>query len=178
MGVTLLVAVFLAQAAPEARSIAPKQVEAAPAPAEVVPRASIPASVVLRSSLDKRFRLVETKVTVDGQDVSHRAAPRGQELDTLGRIFEGTVRPGWHVVRVELLYEGRNKGPFTYLDDYKVRLESTVDFNFQEGNRPGALEVLAYEKPGATVSVENKPIMELKPAAQSGATAAVRPATP
>jgi hypothetical protein len=118
---------------------------------------------------------VEARLVMDGQELSHRLAATGQELDTRTRLYDGAVRPGLHAVQVTLVYEGRNKGPFTYLDDYKIRLESTVDFNFAEGRRPGALEILAYERPGATVTVEHKPMMEIKSAVNSGATAAVTP---
>jgi len=170
MGVTLLMVAWLAQAAPEARSIAPKEVEDG---LTAVRETNIPASVDLRSNLSKRFRLVEARVTMDGRELSHRLAASGKELDTQTRLYDGAVRPGRHMVQVNLVYEGRNTGPFTYLDDYKFRLESTVDFNFQEGNRPGALEVLVYEKSGATVPIEQKPLMELKPASNSGATAAL-----
>jgi len=172
MGVTCLMVVLLAQAAPEPRSIAPREVEDG---LTAVKETTVPASVDLRSDLGKRFRLVEARLVVDGQELSHRLAATGQELETQTRLYDGAVRPGLHAVQVILLYEGRNKGPFTYLDDYKIRLESTVNFNFQEGSRPGALEILAYERRGATVTVEHKPMMELKSAANSGATAAVTP---
>ena len=176
MGVTCLMVVLLAQAAPEPRSIAPREVEDGLTAA--VKETTVPASVDLRSELGKRFRLVEARLVMDGQELSHRLAATGQELEMRTRLYDGAVRPGRHAVQVTLVYEGRNKGPFTYLDDYKVRLESTVDFNFAEGSRPGALEILAYERPGATVTVEHKPMMEIKSAANSGATAAVQVPAP
>lgn len=168
MGVTCLMVVLLAQAAPEARSIAPREVENG---LTAVKETTVPATVEVRSSLNKRFRLVEVRVVMDGQELAYRLAARGQELENQFRAYDGVVRPGLHSVTVTLVYQGRNKGPFTYLDDIQYRLESTKDFMVHDGGRPAAFEVLAYEKPGATVAVEQKPTLELKPAANSGATA-------
>jgi len=172
MGVTLLMVVLLAQAAPEARSIAPREVEDG---LTAVRETSVPATVEVRSNMGKRFRLVEARVVMDGQELSHRLAARGQELESQFRAYDGAASPGLHNVTVTMTYEGRNKGPFTYLDDIKYRVASSNDFIIHEGGRPAALEVLVYEKPGATVAVEQKPTMEIKPAANSGATFAVAP---
>jgi hypothetical protein len=122
--------------------------------------------------MGKRFRLVEIRVVMDGQELSHRLAAKGTELDAQQRLYEGDVTPGLHNLTVTLSYEGRNTGPFTYLDDYKFRLESTGTFMAQEVGRPASIEVLAYQKPGATVPVEQKPTMEIKAVPGSGMSAA------
>src|SRR5689334_5578124 len=100
MGVTWLMAVFLAQAVPEARSIAPRDIEDG---ASGIPAPTMPASVELRSELGKRFRLLEERVSIDGKLVSQRVANRGQELEPRTRLYDGNVPPGWHIVNVVLV---------------------------------------------------------------------------
>jgi hypothetical protein len=133
---------------------------------------SLPTTVDVRTDLRKRFRLVEMKVTLDGLEIAHRTAARGEELERTFRAYDGAISQGRHTMTVNLVYEGRNAGPFTYLDDYKLRLESTAEFNAKESARPASIEVLVYEKPGATVPIEQKPTMEIKALAGSGLTPA------
>ena len=173
MGVTWVMMVLLAQATPETRSTAPREAEVQEAIREP---AVLPASVDVRSALSKRFRLIEARLVVDGQEMSHRTATRGQELENPFRLYDGSLPPGrWNSVNVTLVYEGRNTGLFTYLDDYKFRVQSTIDFTFPASGRPAAIEVLAYERSGVTLTVEQKPTMEIMAPSGSGATAAVKP---
>src|SRR5205814_1466300 len=111
--------------------------------------------------------------------VSHRVAAKGQELDHQFRAYDGAVSPGPHQVNIMLVYEGRNVGIFTYLGDYKIRLESSADFTAQDNLEPVALQVLAYERSGVTIPLEQRPTMEIKPVA-TGPTSvtAFRAATP
>jgi hypothetical protein len=172
MGVTWVMMVLLAQATPETRSIAPREAEVEEAIREP---AALPASVDVRSAMGKRFRLIEARLVVDGQEMSHRTAAQGQELENRFRLYDGSLRPGLHSVNVLLVYEGRNSGLFTYMDEYKFNVQATTEFNVAAAGRPATIEVLAYERPGATVPIEKKPMMEIVAPSGSGATATVRP---
>jgi hypothetical protein len=158
MSMTGLVVVLLAQAAPLPESSAPNEPPAVVLPADT----TLPASIDVRSDLGKRFKLIEVRVLMDGQELSHRVAARGQELEHQFRAYDGDVAPGPHKVSVLLVYEGRNVGFFTYLDDYKFRVQSSADFTAQDRTHPATIQVLAYEKPGVTVPLEQKPTMEIK----------------
>jgi hypothetical protein len=167
MGVMGMVVVLLAQAQPLPGSGAPDPTESQ---AVIVPReTTLPAAIDVRSDMGKRFKLMEVRVSIDGQEVSHRVAAKGQEL-------EHDVSPGPHQVSVILNYEGRNAGIFTYMDDYKFKVESSADFTAQDRAHPVALQVLAYQRSGITIPVEQKPTMEIKalptamPAAKGMAT--------
>jgi hypothetical protein len=161
MGVTWVLAMVLAQAAPAAESG-----ESRGAGGEAL----VPASIDVRSDLGKRFRLVEAHVVLDGREVATRTAAGGQELEHAFRAYDGQVAPGAHNVDVTLVYQGRNPRFFTYVDDYQFRVESTADLNAPPGGGPAAVQVLAYERPGATVPVERKPMMEIKAAPGSKVT--------
>jgi hypothetical protein len=130
----------------------------------------VPASVDVRSEMGKRFRLVEAVFMLDGAEVSRRTAVKGQELDHRFRAYDGSVRPGQHALTVTLVYEGRNTGPFTYLDNYRYRVEQTYGFTVTSTDRPAAVEVVARERKGANVPLEQKPTLDITPAAGSSAT--------
>jgi hypothetical protein len=169
-----MVVVLLAQAQPLPGSSAPDPTESQ---ALIVPReTTLPAAIDVRSDMGKRFKLMEVRVSIDGQEVSHRVAAKGQELEHDFRAYDGAVSPGPHQVSVILNYEGRNAGIFTYMDDYKFKVESSADFTAQDRAHPVALQVLAYQRSGITIPVEQKPTMEIKalptavPAAKGMAT--------
>jgi hypothetical protein len=72
-------------------------------------------------------------------------------------------------VNVVLVYQGRNAGLFNYLDDYTFRVQSSYAFE-AFANRPAVLDVVAKERKGISVPLEQKPTMEISPAPGSGAT--------
>jgi hypothetical protein len=121
----------------------------------------VPTQIVVRNEMGKRFRLIEARFIVDGVEVAQRLAPKGQELArTLGPL--ATELPaGQHVVTAELVYEGRNAGPISYLDDIRYRVESTLPFKTDHLNGPATIEVVARERPGANVPFEKKPLLTL-----------------
>jgi len=172
MGVTGWMLVLLAQAAPPldaGAGGAERQIE--------VTQAVLPAAVDVQSTMGKRFKLIEMRVAIDGQDVAHRVAVHGQELEQQFRAYEGDVTPGQHHVVVNLVFEGRNVGIFTYMDDYKIRMQSSGDFTVQDRAHPATVQVLAYERSGLTIPVEKRPTMEIKATGVPGNAAAVRAST-
>jgi hypothetical protein len=173
MMVSWLLALVLAQAAPQSHASARNDDGGARAASREA--AALPASIDLRSDLGKRFRLVESHVVLDGRELSNRVAAPGQELQHSFRAFDGPVSPGPHSLTVTLVYEGRNPGPITYLDEYRFRAQSTADFTAERGTVPAAIQVLAYERKGATVPLEQRPVIEIKTAPGSNLTPA--PAT-
>jgi len=117
------------------------------------------------------------RVSLDGQEVLHRVAAKGQELEQQFRAYEGEVSPGAHHVTVNLVYEGRNVGIFTYMDDYKIRMQSSGDFTVPDRAHPAVVQVLAYERSGLTIPVEKRPTMEIKTATVAPGASAIRAST-
>jgi hypothetical protein len=130
---------------------------------------SIPAQIEVQNQMGKRFKLVEAAVYVDGIEVAHRKAAGGQELENRFHAYDGAITPGGHALVVELTYEGRNVGPFTYLDNYRFRVDSSYAFSAQASDRPASLQVVARERKGANVPMEQRPMVEIAPAEGSGA---------
>jgi hypothetical protein len=130
---------------------------------------TIPAQVEVQNQMGKRFKLVEAVVLVDGIEVSHRKASNGRELENRFNAYDGAIAPGNHALAVALTYEGRNVGPFTYLDNYRFRVDSSYAFGAQASDRPATLQVVARERKGANLPMEQRPQIDIAPAEGSGA---------
>jgi hypothetical protein len=167
MGVTWMVAMVLAQTLPPVRDAGVDGPLAVPAQVVVAP-AQVPASVDVSSQLGKRFRFVEAEVFLDGDALADKTAVGSQELAHSFRAFEGPISPGPHTVTVTLTYAGRNTGPFTYLDEYRYIVTASANFEARPGAQPAALDVVASERSGLTVPLEEKPRAEIRSAPNSG----------
>lgn len=172
MTCTLFLATVLSQAAPEPRSLPPREPPPAARPAPE--NGKVPVTIEVKSDLRKLFRFVEARIFLDGNELTRITAPRGQELANNFRAFDAPLGTGRHSITVNLVYQGRNTGPFTYLDDYRYRLESTQEFTVEAG-RPASVEILAHERPGATVPLEEKPTMSIRATVPAAATAPPAP---
>jgi hypothetical protein len=151
-------------------------------------RDGVTGAVDVRNEMGKRFRLTEAILLLDDKEVAHRTAAAGRELEPAFRLWasgdapingservaiDGLLRPGEHAVTVALVYEGRNVGPFTYLDNYKYRAESSFAFTVASGNRPAAIQVVARERKGANVPPESRPVLTIEPGPASSAVPVV-----
>jgi hypothetical protein len=154
---------------PAVRPAAPSTAEKSATVDTVAPPTDVPGTVRVRSEMGRRYRLVEATIAMDGEQVAHRRAPDGAELEREFTAFKGPVMPGRHAVNVVLVYQGRNAGLFNYLDDYTFRVQSSYAFE-AFANRPAVLDVVSKERKGISVPLEQKPTMEISPAPGSGAT--------
>jgi hypothetical protein len=170
MTLTWVMAMVLAQAAPQGRTTDQTTEQASQQVLRATSDATQPATVDVRNQMGKRFRLIEARVSVDGLELARRTATAGQELEPTFRAYDGAIARGPHSVTVTLVYEGRNTGPFTYLDEYRYRVVSSTNIDAEESARPAALEIVAYERPGATVPVDQKPMAEIRAAPNSSVT--------
>jgi hypothetical protein len=117
----------------------------------------------VRSDMGKNFRLVEVHLVLDGVPVADRVARKGEELERSFRAYEGDVTPGEHTLRVQLVLAGRNRGIFTYMDNYRYNVEGESLF-VARGDGPAAVAVVAAERKGADVPIEKKPMIRFEPA--------------
>jgi hypothetical protein len=78
-------------------------------------------TVRFRNGAGDGFQLIAASFVMDDQPLRVAALPP-QAQDMV--IYTGLVRPGPHVVSTRLVYQGRNRGPFTYLSGYKLNVES------------------------------------------------------
>jgi hypothetical protein len=131
---------------------------------------AVPVRIDVRNEMSKRFRLVEARVVLDETEVVHQTAASGQELERTFSALETPVRPGEHALTATLVYEGRNRGPFSYLDNYRYKVQTSYPFDLESGKQSATIQVLAREKQGINLPLERRPILEVMTGPDSGVT--------
>jgi hypothetical protein len=111
--------------------------------------------------MGKRFRLISAVYLMDGIQILNLQAPAKLEVDINSRALEITMPRGQHALTVILTYQGRSVGLFSYMDNYKFRSVSTYQFYLEPADGQPLIHIVARERPGMFVAVENKPMMEM-----------------
>jgi hypothetical protein len=121
---------------------------------------ALPIAVEVRNEMGKSFKLVEARVTIDGVEVVRRAASEGRELEDSFKAFSGVVvGPGPHALNSVLVYEGRKRGPITYLENYKFRVTSDFTFGNGDAGKGRVIEIVGKERQGMDVPLEDRPVV-------------------
>jgi hypothetical protein len=121
----------------------------------------LPARVEFENAMGRTFRLVELRVFLDGRQVVHRQAPEGQELSRQFLLWEGPLSSGPHRLVAHFVFRGRNRGPFTYLDAYTVRVESNQSF-FAHPDKAVGLTLVVNERADPTAALMSRPIVSMR----------------
>jgi hypothetical protein len=117
--------------------------------------------IVHRNDVSSFFVLDEALYFFDDQQVFYQRNRDGSlESQKKITIFEGPVKPGSHVVSVELLYRGNGK-VFKYLEGYKFRVKSSFNFYASKGYRT-EVTVVGFEKGGLTTPMEERPSVKFE----------------
>lgn len=66
------------------------------------------------------------------------------------------LSPGKHSIRVVAVYNGNDTGVFSYLSDYKVRSEGSVEIEVKQGEDI-KLDVVGFEKGGLFTDFKERP---------------------
>jgi serine/threonine protein kinase len=104
------------------KSVAPAAtVAAAPSPsadANVEPR-DTRSSLRFRSDVGDAFVLVEARFMMDGNALPALSSLQSG-ADTL--VYAGPIPSGRHTINARLIFQGRSRGPFTYLNGYRMNV--------------------------------------------------------
>ncbi|HVR00709.1 MAG TPA: hypothetical protein VMT47_01130 [Polyangia bacterium] len=79
------------------------------------------ASLHFKNALGKTFDLLAASIVMDGKTLP---AITNLQPDGDSVVFAGRVTPGEHIVDTQLTCQGRRRGPFTYLDEYRWEVKS------------------------------------------------------
>jgi eukaryotic-like serine/threonine-protein kinase len=123
-----------------------------PARAATSTAAETTATVRFRDAAGDGFQLVEARFVMDDHPLPVlTGGPRAG--DTV--IYTGRVRPGRHVVSARLVYQGRNRGPFTYLNGYKLNVQSreVVDV---PADRPANFTIATEKRKGMNIPLDRQ----------------------
>ncbi len=115
------------------------------------------AVIVHRNEMGSSFVLESVTFILDGAPVFTRVDQTG-ELDRQKEfeVFSGRIVPGTHQLGVRMVYRGRGYGVFSYLNDYRFRLQSSYTFNAEAG-KVTRISVVGYERGGFTAELQDRP---------------------
>lgn len=110
-----------------------------------------------QNQMGSTFRLVRATYSLDGATIGTRVDEGGSLADQQSfSVFNGRVASGEHSVTVSLEYQGNGYGIFSYIRGYTFRSRSVQNFTVPEG-RALRLNVVGYERGGATTAIEDRP---------------------
>ncbi len=130
-------------------------------------RKARPSSMVIthHDEMGPGFRLEELAYAVDGQILyryrsSDEQGPNGASPSYLP-IFDGSIDPGEHEVAIKITYRGHGEGVFSYLSGYTFDVQSSCTLT-AEAFRHYEVQMVAYERGGATTALEDRPAVSCK----------------
>ncbi len=115
------------------------------------------AVIVHRNEMGSSFYLESVTYALDGAPVYTKADLDG-DLDKREEfeVFNGRIVPGNHQVAVQMVYRGHGFGLFSYLKDYKFKVQSAYMLNAEPG-KVITVKVIGYEKGGLTSELKDRP---------------------
>jgi hypothetical protein len=153
-------------------------------------QAGAPVAVHVRSEVGNDLRFIEAVLYLNGERVAQRRATEDRELERVFRLWSSADPPlpgagrvdldGWlatgdHAMTVEVAYQGRSVGPFSYLSQYKYRVDASFVFTIEPNIRPVSIIVTASERARVEIPDKDKVLLSVQPGPGSGAVPALDP---
>ncbi len=128
------------------------------------------ATLVHVNKMGSSYRLTKLVYALDGTQIFARADDGAASLYKNKKfdILTGPISPGSHTISVIAIYKGHGYGVFKYLNKYTFTVRSSHTFTAQEG-KATRIEAVGYEKGGATTRLEDRPAIDFKVTAGTGA---------
>jgi len=126
---------------------------------EVSLAGSMPTSklkLVHRSLVKDYFQLVSIAYVLDGKPIVQKAGGVDADLSSEMTLFDEAVEPGSHTLAVKMVYQGKAKGIFTYMEGYRYVTSSEFPFVIPN-DKTLQVQVVAGEKTGFTLLLEQRP---------------------
>lgn len=119
--------------------------------------------ILHHNKMGSSFRLVSMRYALDGKSIFTKRDISETKLGRRGKtkIYGGPIRPGQHVLTVQLKWRGHGYGVFSYLRGYKFHVLSSHSFKAAEGSVT-QIRVLAYEKGNITTPLKDRPALKYK----------------
>lgn len=132
----------------------------------------LPSRIEFDNQLARQFKLKEIRVTLDGREILRRQAGEDGELPQRFVVWNGPVQAGSHRLEANLVFQGRNRGPFTYLESYTVNVDTAQSF-FARPDRAVNFTLVAGRNPDRSVPPLAKPVIYVRDEVEP-ATAIIR----
>ena len=117
---------------------------------------AVPSQIRFRNDVGGGYRLVGAEFQIDGQPI-RIAGANADALDSARDlpIYSGQLAPGSHVITSRLQFQGRKRGPFSYVEQYRFNVENTGGFVVPERGRAN-FTVVTRERRGINVPVDRR----------------------
>jgi uncharacterized small protein (DUF1192 family) len=114
------------------------------------------AVLVHRNEMGSSFYLESVTYALDGAPIYTKVDVDG-DLDKREEfeIFNGRIVPGNHQLAVQLVYRGYGFGLFSYLKDYRFRIQSAYTVDAEPG-KVITVKVVSFEKGGLTTELKDR----------------------
>jgi len=114
------------------------------------------AVLVHRNEMGSSFYLESVTYALDGAPIYTKVDLDG-DLDKREEfeVFNGRIVPGNHQLAVQLVYRGYGFGLFSYLKDYRFKIQSAYTVNAEPG-KVVTVKVVSFEKGGLTTELKDR----------------------
>ena len=114
--------------------------------------AAVPVVIRFRNDVGAGYRLIAASFQIDG----HRAQAIGSPGLHDMTAFSGSMPPGPHLLTAELRYQGKRRGPFSYMQRYHFNVQTTGAFVVPAAAGATAFTVVSRERRGANTPPERR----------------------
>jgi hypothetical protein len=77
------------------------------------------------------------------------------------QVFKGPIIAGTHQLTVDVVYKGNDSGVFSYINEYKIPIESKQSFQVDKGQNLD-IQVVGFEKGWALTDFKDRPQIKIK----------------
>jgi hypothetical protein len=115
------------------------------------------AVLIHRNEMGGAFKLLSVQYALDTAPIFNKVDVDG-DLDKIDekQIYSGNIVPGNHNIAVQMIFQGRGYGFFSYMKGYKIKVTSSYNFTAEEG-KIIIVKIVGFERGGITVSLEDRP---------------------
>jgi hypothetical protein len=115
------------------------------------------AVVIHRNEMGSSFYLESVTYALDGAPIYVKTDVDGDlEKREEFEVFNGRVVPGSHQLTVQMVYRGHGFGVFSYLEDYRFKVQASYTLDAQPG-RVLTVKAIGHEKGGLTTELKDRP---------------------
>ncbi len=113
--------------------------------------------LIHRNEMGGAFKLLSVQYALDTAPIFNKVDVDG-DLDKIDekQIYSGNIVPGNHNIAVQMIFQGRGYGFFSYMKGYKIKVTSSYNFTAEEG-KIIIVKIVGFERGGITVSLEDRP---------------------
>jgi uncharacterized small protein (DUF1192 family) len=124
------------------------------------------AVVIHRNEMGSSFYLESVTYALDGAPIYVKTDVEGDlEKREEFEVFNGRVVPGNHQLTVQMIYRGHGFGVFSYLEDYRFKVQASHTFDAEPG-KVLTVKAIGYEKGGMTTELKDRPAINFTADAQ------------